>query len=143
MGPDGAPQFVSPVTNNPEIFKVRKKVQRNGKSKVEWVPMRNGVAYLFRYPHVSMPVHSRYLQALAVVDDPTTAKRDLDRVTTRKKDAAGRGCSAFNRLARRDAELFQSMMDGNYCLRGFANRDIRQRLASTAHLRQCANDPKK
>jgi len=40
MGPDGAPQFVSPVTNNPEVFKVRKKVQRNGKSKVEWVPMR-------------------------------------------------------------------------------------------------------
>src|SRR5439155_4749181 len=77
------------------------------------------------------------------VDDPTKAKRDLDRVTTRKKDAAGRGCSAFNPLARRDAELFQSIMDGNHCLRGFANRDIRQRLASTPHLRQCANDPQK
>ena len=78
-----------------------------------------------------------------LVDDPTKAKRDLDRVTTRKKDAAGRGCSAFNRLARRDAELFQSIMDGNPCLRGFANRDIRQRLASTPHLRLCANDPQK
>jgi hypothetical protein len=35
------------------------------------------------------------------------------------------------------------MMDGNHCLRGFANRDIRQRLASTPHLRHCINDPQK
>ena len=134
---------VETVINNPEVFKVRKKVQCNGKSKVEWVPMRKGVAYLFRYQQVSLQANSRYLEALATVDDPTKAKRDLDRVTTRKKDAAGRGCSAFNPLARRDTELFQSVMDGNHCLRGFANRDIRQRLISTPHLRQCANDPKK
>ncbi|MBI4472972.1 MAG: hypothetical protein HY646_09915, partial [Acidobacteria bacterium] len=49
----------------------------------------------------------------------------------------------FNPLARRDAELFQSVMDGDHCLRGFSNRDIRQRLASTPHLRQCAQNPKK
>src|SRR5881396_229977 len=102
-----------------------------------------GCGLPFSYQPVTMQANSRLLEALAVVDVPTKAKRHLDRMTTRKKDAAGRGCSAFNPLARRDAELFQSMMDGNYCLRGFANRDIRQRLASTAHLRQCANDPKK
>jgi hypothetical protein len=69
----------------------------------------------------------------------------LDRQRQRERYVpAGRGCSAFNPLARRDAELFQSMMDGaNTALRGFANRDIRQRLASSPHLRQCANDPKK
>src|SRR2546422_4662745 len=78
-----------------------------------------------------------------VSDDPTKAKRDLDRMTTRKQDTVGRGCSGFNPLARRDAELFQSIMDGNHCLRGFANRDIRQRLAATPHLRHCAHDPKK
>ena len=89
------------------------------------------------------PENSRYLQALAVVVDPTKAKRDLDRMTTRKKDAAGRGCAGFNPLARRDAELFQSVMDGDHCLRGFANKDIRARLASTPHLRQCRKDSRK
>ena len=34
-------------------------------------------------------------------------------------------------------------MDGNHCLRGFSNHDIRQRLASTPHLRQCAPSSKK
>ncbi len=105
--------------------------------------MRKGVGYLFRYQQVSLQANSRYLEALAVVDDPTNAQRDLDRMTTRKKDAAGRGCAGFNPLARRDAELFQSIMDGNHCLRGFSNRDIRQQLALTPHLRQCVSNPKK
>src|SRR5207253_2129666 len=121
---------VETVINNPEEFKVRKKVIRKGKSKVEWVAMRKGVAYLFRYQQVSFQANSRYLEALAVVDDPTKAKHDLDRVTTRKKDSAGRGCSGFNPLARRDTELFQSVMDGNHCLRGFGQ----SRYPPTAHL---------
>ena len=93
---------VETVINNPEEFRVRKKVSRKGKRHTEWVAMRKGVAYLFRYREVSLQANGRYLDALAVVDDPTNAKRDLDRVTTPKKDAAGRGCSGFNPLARHD-----------------------------------------
>jgi hypothetical protein len=134
---------VETVINNPEEFRVRKQVLRKGKRQTEWVAMRKGVAYLFRYREVSLQANGRYLDALAVVDDPTNAKQDLDRVTTPKKDAAGRGCSGFNPLARHDAELFQSIMAGEHCLRGFNNRDIRGRLASTVHLRACGQDPKK
>src|SRR2546422_9122254 len=78
-----------------------------------------------------------------VSDDPTKAKRDLDRMTTRKQDTVGRGCSGFNPLARRDAELFQSVMDGDHCLRGFTNKDIRARLASTPHFRKWGNETRK
>ena len=134
---------VETVINNPEEFRVRKKVVRHGKNKVEWVTMRKGVAYLFRYYQVSLQANSRYLDALAVVDDPTPVQRDLDRMTSRKTDTAGRGCSALNPLARREVELFQSIMDGNHCLRGFSNRDIRQQLSSTPHLRNCASSPQK
>ena len=55
----------------------------------------------------------------------------------------GRSCSGFNPLARRDAELFRAVMDGEHCLRGFSNRDIRTKLQSTLHLKPCATDPKK
>ena len=134
---------IETVINNPEEFKVRKKVTRKGIRKVEWVAMRKGVSYLFRYQQVSFQANSRYLEALAVVDDPTHAKRELDRMTTRKKDTAGRGCSGFNPMARRDTELFQSVMDGDHCLRGFTNRDVRQRLASTPHLRKYGKNSKK
>lgn len=134
---------VETVINNPEEFRVRKRVTRKGKSQMEWVDMRKGVAWLFRYREVSLRANSRYLDALAVVDDPTNAKRDLDRITTRKKDAAGRGCAAFNPLAHHDVELFQAVMDGEHCLRGFTNRDIRTKLQSTPHLRPYGQDPKK
>ena len=34
-------------------------------------------------------------------------------------------------------------MAGEHCLRGFTNRDVREQLASTAHLRACGHDPRK
>lgn len=78
-----------------------------------------------------MLASARYLNALAVVDDPAEAKRDLDRLTTPKTDAAGRACAGFNPMARRDSELFRAVMDSEHCLKGFTNRDIRAKLQST------------
>jgi hypothetical protein len=90
--------------NNSEEFRVRQKIAiHKGSRQTEWVAMRKGVAWLFRY-RASLMANSRYLDALAVVDEPTNATRDLDRVTTRKKYAAGPGCSGFNPVARHDAE---------------------------------------
>jgi hypothetical protein len=44
---DGSVLRVEMVINNPEEFKVRKKVMRKHKQGMEWVSMRKGVAYLF------------------------------------------------------------------------------------------------
>jgi hypothetical protein len=52
-------------------------------------------------------------------------------------------CSGFNPLARHNAELFQTLMAGEHCWRGFTNRDIRTRHASSVHLRTCRHDPRK
>lgn len=60
-----------------------------------------------------------------------------------KKDAAGRTSAAFNPLAEADTQLFQSLMEGSHCLRGFNNRDIRARPQMLAHLRACGSDCKK
>jgi len=78
---------VEMVINDPEAFKVRKQVRRDGKQVTQWVPMRKGVANLFRYRDVSMAANHRYLDALAVVDDPTPAIHDLDKITERKRTA--------------------------------------------------------
>jgi len=73
------------VINDPTEFKIRKKVWRNGNNVMEWVDMRKGVAYMFRYREVSLAANGRYLDALAEVDDPTDAIQTLDRITTRKQ----------------------------------------------------------
>jgi hypothetical protein len=45
-----------------------------------------------------LQANARYLDALAAVDDPTQGKQALQRLTTAKKDAAGRSCPGFNPL---------------------------------------------
>jgi hypothetical protein len=114
--------------NDAEAFKVRRQVIRGGEPVTQWVPMRKGVANLFRYRDVSMTANRRYLEALAVVDDPTPAIRDLDKITERKRTRDGKSVRAFNPLAREDRQVFETLSSGEHHIRGFTNRDIRQRL---------------
>jgi len=125
---------VETVINDPTAFKVRKQVVREGAHVTEWVKMRKGVANLFRYRDVSLSANRRYLDALALVDDPTPAIRDLDKITQRKRTRQGQSVRAFNPLAREDRELFAALASGGHHVRGFTNQDIRQRLKHTALL---------
>src|SRR4029434_2503909 len=98
---------------------------------------------LFRYLEVSRQANHRYLEALAVVDDPTPAMQQLDDITTRKKTASGRGVRAFNPLSRADITLFKAVMAGHHHIRGLSNSDIRASLEDSPHLRDLALNPKK
>ncbi len=97
--------------------------------------MRKGVAHLFRYREVSAAANSRYLAALAQVDDPTDAIRTLDRITTRKRVAPKRTAKAFNPLARLEVQIFRALLDGQHVIRGFSNPDIRNKLKDSPHLK--------
>ncbi len=61
--------------------------------------MRKGVANLFRYRDVSLASNSRYLNALAVVDDPTPAIKGLNALTQPKRTRSGQSVKAFNPLS--------------------------------------------
>jgi hypothetical protein len=124
---------VEMVINSPEDFRVRKSVRRRGVPKTEWVPMRKGVGYLFRYRDVSMGANSRYLDALAVVSDPTTKVKELDQIARTRRNANGRTARGFNPVDRQDLQIFRAVMDGAHHIGGFRNADLRQRLAGTGH----------
>jgi hypothetical protein len=134
---------IETVINNPTEFRVRKKVRRSGVRQTEWVQMRKGVHYLFRYREVAYAANSRYLDALAVVSDPTAKVAELDAITRRKRTNMNRGAKAFNPLSRDDLRLFQSVMNGGHCVRGFTNRDIRGELQGSCHFSGLRGDPKR
>ena len=90
---------IETVLNQPEEFRVRRRVRRGGRHVTAWVPLRKSVAYLFRYREISLQSNSRYLNALAQVDDPTTALHALDKITTRKQPSTTRPVKVFNPLA--------------------------------------------
>jgi hypothetical protein len=134
---------IETVINNPEWFRVRRNVIRRGELKTEWVQMRKGVANLFRYRDVSFSANARYLNALSVVEDPTSKVRELDSITRRKRPTEGRSAKAFNPLSRDDIQLFRAVMDGEHHIRGFVNRDIRDKLATTPHFARMRKDKKR
>ena len=128
---------VEMVINQPDAFKMRKRLWRAGKHITEWVPMRKGVANLFRYREVSLAANGRYLEALAVVEDPSTALKQLNMITQRKRTRAGQSVKAFNPLSLEDQRIFKALLSGANILNGFRNRDLRARLAGSSFLRGC------
>ena len=107
---------------------------------MRWVDMRKGVAYLFRYREVSLAANSRYLTALAELDNPTDAIRTLDRITTRQLLAPNRSAKAFNPLARDETPIVRALLDGQHMIRGFSNPDIRKKLKDSPHLKNITDE---
>ncbi len=118
---------VETIINRPGEFKVRRRGRRHGRRVTDWFPMAKGVANLYRYAEVSRAANARYLNALAVVHDPTPTHQQMHALSqsVRHQDRPYRG---FNPAAREDVGLFAAVMRGEHLLQGFANRDIRGRL---------------
>ncbi len=118
---------IETVINNPNEFRVRKRVRRQGEWVTQWCEMRKGVANLFRYQEVSLAANHRYLQALSAVEDPTAAFADMRKIG-RPVTRQGRRARALNPLAREDLELIRAIARGEFLINGFRNVDIRVQL---------------
>jgi hypothetical protein len=131
---------IETVINDPQDFRVRRRVTRKGRPTTAWVQMCKGVAYLFRYRDLSLSANARYLDSLAVVSDPTAEVRQLERITRSKRVTPTRTARAINPLSGDDVQLFQAVMAGEHCVRGFNNGDIRRHLALGPHFRGIRDD---
>jgi hypothetical protein len=92
---------VETVINSPKEFWVyRTRRHRDGTSSVGYYPMTKSVASLVDYQEQALACNRRYLDALAVVDDPTPAYPELRRLTE-PKVVEGRSHAGFNPARRR------------------------------------------
>jgi len=79
------------------------------------------------YQEQAMACNRRYLDALAVVDDPAPAYHEL-RQLTEPKVVEDRSYAGFNPARHEDLLLFKAVLDGDHIARGFRNADIREPL---------------
>jgi len=93
--------------------------------------MAKGVANLYRYVEVSRTANERYLDALAVVDDPTPAHRQI-RAIAQPVRHGNRSYRGFNPASADDIRLFAAVMRGEHLLHGFTNADVRLQLFASA-----------
>jgi hypothetical protein len=119
---------VETVINSAKEFWVyRTRQHHDGTSSVGYYPMTKSVASLVDYQEQALACNRRYLDALAVVDDPAPAYQEL-RQLTEPKVVTGRSYAGFNPARRDDVRLFRAVLDGDHVARGFRNGDIREPL---------------
>jgi len=107
-------------------FKVFRPPHDNPDGKLDWLPMRKGVADLHRRAELSQQSNGRYLDALAVVEDTTPCSRLFDAVARPVLD--GRRFRALRIGDPADLALFEAISRGEFATAGFRNKDLRKLL---------------
>jgi hypothetical protein len=133
---------VETVINGPQEFLVyRTRWHRDGTSSQGYYPMTKSVTSLVDYQKQALACNRRYLDALAVVNNPAPAYPQL-RQLTEPKVVDDRSYAGFNPARREDVRLFMAVLDGDHITRGFRNGDIRGPLfghPKRAHLQRRAS----
>lgn len=129
---------IETVINDPYEFKVRRTGKRQGEEIVGWFPLIKGVAYLYRYVDIAQATNTRYVEALAVVDDPGPTQEELAAFARPVRPKTGKIHRGFNPFSPDDIHLFTTLMRGEFHLMGFRNKDLRPFLYPSATTRRQA-----
>jgi hypothetical protein len=113
--------------NNAKGFKVYRPKEGDEHGELAWRDLRKGIADLHRRTQVSHAAINRYLDAMAAVDE-TTPLRDLAKDLCRPTSLNGTRMRALNPWSPEDGALLKAVNHGEFTIKGFRNRDIRQLL---------------
>lgn len=116
---------VEMTLNNPDRFKVLRR--RPSDRRLDWLPLRRGIADMRRRAELGRAAAARYLNALSVVGDPIPSHRLLDSVCQRVT-RHGRPYRPLRPISPQEAPLFRLILHGEFMLQGFQNRDLRHHL---------------
>jgi hypothetical protein len=111
-----------PTINNPDRFKVRRRRPSDGR--LDWLPLRKGIADMRRRAAIGRAANARYLDALSVVGESTPSHHLLDPVSQRVVHH-GRSYRALRPISPQEAPLLRVVLRGEFLIHGFSNRDLR------------------
>lgn len=121
---------VETTLNQPQRFRVYRRVTRKGRKVKGWYPLRKGIVDLRRRVQLSRAANARYLEALAVVGDSRPSHGLLDPVSRPLKQP--RPYRALRPISPEDSRWFAVLLRGEFQLQGVRNRDLRQNLVPEA-----------
>ena len=119
---------VETTINKPKRFQVRRrKTNKAGTVVMKWLPLRKGIADISRRVAISRAANERYLEALAVVGEPTPSHKLLDQVS-KGVQRKGRKFRPLRPISPEDSRIFSTILRGEFQIQGVRNTDLRQRL---------------
>jgi hypothetical protein len=125
----GSDLRVETTINDPHDFKVFRLKEGDPKADLEWLPLRKGIADLYRRAEVSQAANNRYLNALACAND-TQPLGTLTEKPCTPTSWKGKRVRAINPYAPDDLALLKAVSRGEFNINGFRNRDLRSILYS-------------
>ena len=114
---------VETTMNNPRRWKTWRRVTRNGKRTLAWIPMRKSIADIKRRAEVARAANFRYLDALSVVGESIAARQVLDPLAQRLV-RSGRSYRPLHAVEPHDSTLLAAISRGEFLLDGFRNSDL-------------------
>jgi hypothetical protein len=120
---------VETTINDPKQFKVYRASQKDPEQVLKWLPLRFGVADLWRRAQVSQAANRRYLEALASTTGKTPLYQEALGVC-RAVVLKGQRYRALNPWSDEDGALLEAINRGEFHLNGLRNRDLRKLLHS-------------
>ena len=109
------------------VLRAEEELPNGGKRPRRWCALRKGVSDLYRRTQICQAANEEYLEAMASVE-PGVSLRELAEPLCRRARWKRKGFRALRPWSAEDAALLAAIHRGEFTIRGFRNREIRQLL---------------
>lgn len=116
------------TVNDVSFFQQYRQVHhRDGSTSTKYAKMKKTIYSLPALVETLRAVHNRYLKFISEIDTPDTGLHNLQHLTESRQDN-DRRYKGFNLLSEEDSSLFRLLLNGEFVLKGFSNKLLRQHL---------------
>ena len=120
---------VETTVNNVAFFKHYRQVQhRDGSTTMRWAPMKKSIHSLPALREVLSAANQRYLKFISAIATPQVGVEQLHRLAETKIENQHRH-KGFNLFSEEDTCLFRTLLQGEFFISGFTNKQLRTYLS--------------
>lgn len=121
---------IETTVNNVAFFKQYRQVQhRDGSTTMAWAPMKKTVHSLPALREVLSAANQRYLKFISSIATPQVGVQQLHRLAETKTEDQHRH-KGFNLFSEEDTCLFRILLQGEFFISGFTNKQLRTQYLS-------------
>ena len=118
---------IETTVNNVSFFRHFRQVQhRDGTTTTRWAPMKKSIYSLPALREALSAANHRYLKFIAAIRTPEVGVEKLHRLAETVTENQHRH-KGFNLFSEEDTCLFRSLLQGEFCISGFTNQQLRNR----------------
>jgi hypothetical protein len=120
---------IETTVNNAAFFKQYRQVQhRDGSTTMRWAPMKKTIHSLPALREVLSAANQRYLKFISSIATPEVGVEQLHRLAETKTEDQHRHMG-FNLFSEEDTCLFRALLQGEFFISGFTNKQLREYLS--------------